>query len=98
MKSEHNIRQDRPIVNATDNTSALFASAYTLAQAVCIASAQATTICTRQSVTLRKKYMAEWLLFTSGSTINRFGGYDKSGPTEGKRLKTNGFEKIGAGI
>ncbi len=37
MKSGHNIGQNQPIVNATDDTSALFAAARTLAPPVCIA-------------------------------------------------------------
>ena len=37
MKSRHNTRQDRPIVNATDDTSDAFIRARTLAPPVCAA-------------------------------------------------------------
>jgi len=37
MKSRHNTRQDRPVANATDDTSTLFAAVRTLAPPVCTA-------------------------------------------------------------
>ena len=37
MKYRHNIRQDQPIVNVTDNTFTLFAATRTLAPPVCTA-------------------------------------------------------------
>ena len=37
MKSRHNTRQNRPIVNATDDTSDALLRAHTLAQPVCTA-------------------------------------------------------------
>ena len=98
MKYRHNTRQNQPIVNAIDNTSDVFLYARTLAPPVYAAGAQVTTVCTRQSVTLQRKYLNEQLPFTSESTTNRFGGYGRPGPTECKRPKMNGFEKIGVGI
>ena len=98
MKYRHNIRQDRPIVNATDVTSNALLRTRTLAPPVCVASSQVITVCTRQSLTLQRKYMNEQLSFTSGSATNALAGYDKPRPTEGKRPKMNGFERIGAGI
>ena len=41
MKSGHNTRQDRPVVNATSDTSDALIRARTLAQPVCTAAAKA---------------------------------------------------------
>ena len=91
MKSVHNTRQDRPIVNATDDPSNALLCAHTLAQPVFAASVQVTTVCTRQSLKLQRKCLNEQLPLKSKSTINGFGRYDRYRPAEGKRPELNGF-------
>ncbi len=60
MKSGHNITQDRPIVNATDDTSDALLRARTLAQPVCTAADSPTANSGRGTVNARRSIMANW--------------------------------------
>ncbi|RLG28463.1 hypothetical protein DRO03_09765, partial [Methanosarcinales archaeon] len=60
MKYRHNTRQDRPIVNATDDTSDALIRARTLAQPVCTAAASPTANSGRGAVNARGSTRGRW--------------------------------------
>jgi uncharacterized lipoprotein YddW (UPF0748 family) len=60
MKYRHDITQDRPIVNATDDTSALFAAAHTLAPPVCTAADSPTANSGRGAMNARRSIRGIW--------------------------------------